>query len=304
MEKESVVLGIKDERVFESDEALDLIRRLLPYPSPDANKYSRGKLVVVAGSARYPGAAVLAARAGQRMGAGYTEVVTAPQAATIALNASPSLVVRSLDDWKPTDIPQFTPAKPVAVCLGPGFDSSDDRCNDLVFEVLGAAECPVIVDGGALSALEQIRAERFLERRADAGWPTVITPHGGEAARLGSAWGLDVASFDQEDFAMELADRLCCTVVLKGPDTVVACSDQSFRMGFGGPELAKAGTGDVLAGMVGALLAQGMNAFDAVFLAVGLHALAGAAAAEQLTSISVCAEDVLDSIPDVLRRIS
>ena len=91
------------------------------HPAADDNKYTRGKLVVVAGSARYPGAAVLAARAGQRMGAGYTEVVTAREAIDVVRIASPSLVVRPLDEWQPKDLPSSSEDKPLAVCIGLGF---------------------------------------------------------------------------------------------------------------------------------------------------------------------------------------
>ena len=303
MQNESVILNLDDDAVLASDAAVDVLASLLPPLADDANKYTRGMLTIVGGSSRYPGAAVLAARASQRMGAGYTEVVCAPETKFAVLMASPSLVVTSWDGWRADSLRPSTPEKPTAVVVGPGFDASDAAQMDLVFSVLEAACCPVVVDGGALTALAQPRALRYLERRAQNGWPTVLTPHGGEAARLAAAWEIDAAAFDQQDLAMELAGRLQAIVALKGPDTVVACATDSFVMDYGGSELAKAGTGDVLAGMLGALLAQGANAFDATFLAVSLHALSGSSAAMELTAFSVTAEDVIDNLPLVLATL-
>ena len=125
----------------------------LPWPDEGVNKYSRGKLTVVAGSARYSGAAVLAALASQRMGAGYTEVITDPSAVNVVRLSSPSLVVRPSDDWKPGELKASEPGKPCAVCIGPGFTGDDDAAADLVARVLKKAPCPVLVDGGGLARL-------------------------------------------------------------------------------------------------------------------------------------------------------
>lgn len=270
------------------------------HPASDANKYSRGKLVVVAGSNRYPGAAVLAARASQRLGAGYTEVVTARQAVDVVRMASPSLVVRELDEWDPRDLPASTSEKPCAVCIGPGFVGSDEEAG-LVARVLKRACCPVVVDGGGLAGLGSAKALKRLAQRAEKGLPTVITPHGGEAARLAKPFSLTCD--DSEQLAAGLSLALHAIVVLKGPDTYIADGKRVQVMREGAPALAKAGTGDVLAGMIGALLAQGIDPFDAAVAGATLHARAGAAAATRLTDIAVCAEDVIDSIPKALKRM-
>ena len=296
MYAESVLLGL-DEGSLQGEGASGIMGRLLPFPEPDANKYTRGKLTLVAGCARYPGAAVLAARASQRMGAGYTEVICAPESVATVRAASPSLVVAPWDGWRAESLPAYTEGKPAAVCVGPGFDASDPAAVDLAAQVLAAAECPVVVDGGGLAVLAQPRAMRIMERRAQQGLPTVATPHGGEARRIAAAWGIGPDAGDAADFALDLAGALGCTVLLKGPDTQIAYGDAALEMDFGGPELAKAGTGDVLAGIVGALLAQGLNDFDAAVLGATVHALAGAYAAERLTSICVTAEDVIETIP-------
>lgn len=268
------------------------------HPAADANKYTRGKLVVVAGSARYPGAAVLAARAGQRMGAGYTEVITAPEAVCVVRASSPSLVVRALGDWRAKELPASTENKPCAVCVGPGF-VGDETSAELVIRVLKRAKCPVVVDGGGLAKLASKAALAQLAKRAEKGLPTIITPHGGEAARLAQPFSL--GTDDPEQLAAGLSLALHAIVVLKGPDTYVADGRRVEAMREGMAALAKAGTGDVLAGMIGALLAQGADVFDAALLGATLHARAGAAAAKRLTDIAVCAEDLLDSLPAVLK---
>lgn len=271
----------------------------IPFPARDANKYTRGKLVCVAGSATYPGAAVLAARAGQRMGAGYTEVVTARDAVDVVRLSSPSLVVRSFDGWRASDLPVFSSQKPCAVCVGPGFDSSDARSADLVVDVLASAKCPVVVDGGGLAAFAQKRVLRYLERRFADGLPTVVTPHGGEAARMAAAWGIE--SSEPAELVQKLACAFGCIAVLKGSVTYVSDCDELLVMDEGTPALAKAGTGDVLAGMIGALLAQGVDPLEAAWSGSLLHARAGRAAEEKFTQISVTAEDVVEAIEDIDR---
>ena len=285
----------------------------LPPLSDDANKYSRGKLTVVAGSARYPGAAVLAARASQRMGAGYTEVVTDGRAVDIVRLSSPSLVVCAFGEWRETALPAMRSGKPCAVCVGPGFVPGDDEAAALVIRAL-KAPCPVVVDGGALSCLGSKKARKRLAERAEAGWATVVTPHGGEAARLAEAFEIaetaapassprgpsaSSASTALAPAAVQaelLARALPAIVVLKGPDTYISDGTRTCAMTEGTPALAKAGTGDVLAGMLGSLLAQGTDPFEAALAAPLLHARAAAAAAERLSDRSVCAEDVIDSL--------
>ena len=267
-------------------------------PASDANKYTRGKLTVIAGSARYPGAAVLAARASQRMGAGYTEVITDRGAVNVVRMASPSLVVRSFNDWNAKELPENREGKPCAVCVGPGFVGDADSAA-LVSRVLKRAKCPVLVDGGGLSGLGSAKAIERLAKRAEDGFATVVTPHGGEAARLSASFGL--AGDDPEKLAMGLSLALHAIVVLKGPDTYVSDGRRIEVMREGTAALAKAGTGDVLAGMIGALLAQGADPFEAALAGSWFHAKAGKVAAERLTDIAVCAEDVVEALPEALK---
>lgn len=290
----------------------DRLRELVPWPTADANKYTRGKLVLVAGSARYPGAACLAARAAQRAGAGYVEVVCAPESVSVVRAYAPSLVVRAWDAWGASEVPALRAGRPCACVVGPGFDARDEWACELALDVIARAEAPVLVDGGALSALASEAGLRAACERAQRGDALVVTPHGGEAARMARAAGMGCLGEDSgntaSDFANALARAYCCTVVLKGPDTYVADGTSPddapiVAMREGTSALAKAGTGDVLAGIVGALLAQGLDRLDAGVLGATLHARAGAAVACELTSVCVTPEDVIDALPQVLVRM-
>ena len=271
---------------------------LVPHPAPDAHKYSRGELVLVAGSAAYPGAAVLAASAALRTGAGYVRVVTDDVARSLVLAACPSAVVRPRDGWSPSSDAPATARRPRAYAVGCGFDADDPESRDLLLAALRAAS-PVLVDGAALAVLAEADPRELLRQRFAAGLPTVVTPHAGEATRLAATFGLPTGDPARLSWAIACAFGVVC--VAKGSLTWISDGDEIACMDAGTAALAKAGTGDVLAGMIGALLAQGMDAFDAAFLGAELHARAGVAAAAHLTDVCVTAEDVVAHLPDAVR---
>lgn len=315
------------ERTFAVRELYDDARLagLLPYPKADANKYTRGTLTLLAGSGAYPGAACLAAAAGQRTGASYTQVFTAPENVRTVQAFRPSLVVRSWTSLEAGALRASETSRPCAYVVGPGFDAADEEAAELLFLVLDYAQAPVLVDGGAFSALANERGLKVLRRRFLRGLPTVLTPHGGEAARLAAAFGVNSAAPEadrgQEAFALDLAGACGGTVILKGPDTCIAqaaglsggehgahgahggSSPRFFMMREGTPALAKAGTGDVLAGVIGALLAQGLSPFDASVLGSVLHARAARAVESRLGSICVVPEDVVDALPEAVGNL-
>lgn len=281
---------------------------LLPWPAVDANKYSRGKVVLVAGGAAYPGAACLAAYATERVGAGYTEVHCAPEAMTVLRGFRPTLVVRSWEAWLAGDAPELRGDErhPLAVLVGSGMGSEDDGQVRLALRVLASVKAPVLVDGGALAALATSEGVSIASERSAEGLPTVLTPHGGEAARLAKAAGIDLGTDRPVDLARGLSEAYRATVVLKGPDTHIcdAATGRAAVMTQGTAALAKAGTGDVLAGMVAGLLAQALDPFDAALLATTLHAEAARAASAELTDIAVTALDVADAIPQAIWKLA
>ena len=295
---------------------------LLPDLARDANKYTRGVCELVVGSERYPGAAVLAVRAANRAGAGYVRAYTCREAAFALRITAPSCVVASPGEFL-QDRHVSLEGRPLAVVLGCGTECRVEGdildpavCEaNFMLDALNATCAPAVIDGGGLSALMCSRASEVLAQRADRGFETVITPHAGEAARLAAFAGLDPDSdsigsdaeidadpeSEQARLCLELARAYASVCVLKGPVTCIAdpvmLFDEVFVMREGTPALAKAGTGDVLAGVIGSLMSQGCKALDAACAGTVVHALAGNSAARKLGERCVCAEDVLDRLP-------
>lgn len=276
-------------------------RQLLPFPALDVNKYSRGKAAVCAGSAPYPGAALMASVATQLVGAGYTEVFTDAANVSILQTARASLVVRAFSACHPR---QLLPERhPGAVLAGSGMDEQDMLARTLVNKLLDRIEKPVVLDGGALSFATHKKTHTLLMDRARKDLVTVLTPHGGEAARLAQPFGIPIG-IDPERDARSLSRAYGSLVVLKGPNTIVAYEDETYVITSGTAALAKAGTGDVLAGIITGLLAQDIDPLGAALLGVELHAQAGIVASQKVGPISVCAEDVLQAIPGAIGKLS
>ncbi|MET9577000.1 NAD(P)H-hydrate dehydratase [Streptomyces massasporeus] len=255
------------------------VARLLPLPGAESDKYRRGVVGIAAGSARYPGAAVLAVSGALRGGAGAVRYVGPAGDAVIA--RYPETLV---SDQGPKHAGRVQ-----AWVVGPG--AGDDAAT--VAEVL-AADVPVLIDADGLRLAD---AEVVRGRRA----PTLMTPHAGEAAALlgverGEVEGGRLAA------ARELARRYGATVLLKGSTTLVADSGGgAVRVNPTGTGwLATAGSGDVLSGLGGSLLAAGLSAVDAGSVGAYLHGLAGRLAAD---GAPVGAHDVADAVPGAWRNV-
>lgn len=256
------------------------VRRLLPVPSGESDKYRRGVVGIAAGSARYPGAAVLAVYGALRGGAGAVRYV-GPAADAVIARFPETLV----SDRGPKHAGRVQ-----AWVVGPG--AGDDA--SAVGEVL-ASDVPVLIDadGLRLAARDAVRARTA---------PTLMTPHAGEAAALlgvprEEVEGARLAS------ARELAGRYDATVLLKGSTTLVAdAGGGAVRVNPTGTAwLATAGSGDVLSGLAGSLLASGLSALDAGSTAAYLHGLAGRFAAD---GAPVGAHDVAEAVPSAWRDVT
>lgn len=275
------------------------LAKLIPLPDENANKYSRGKCALIAGSRRYPGAACLSACASQYAGAGYTEVFTAEGNELILQVRRPSLVVRGFGSCEPKKM--IAADHPGAVVVGPGLDPEDTCARELCVRAIKKVKHPLLLDGGALSFVASDAGMKALRMRAVKQRASVLTPHVGEAARL--ARPLDLPLDDIYRAAARLARAYHSVVVLKGPETIVSDGQRSEVFAQGTPALAKAGTGDVLSGIIGGLLAQGVQPFEGAYLGVALHAKAGKIAAAELGEVSVCAEEVLEAIPQAIEEL-
>lgn len=277
----------------------EVLAELLPFPTPNLYKYSRGRLILVVGSRRYPGAAGLASLASQRAGAGYTEVYVEDSIVNQVQIIAPSLVVRAWSEWDGTTwMPRADERHPRAYVLGCGFDATDPYIANVTRQILKRGKATVLVDGGALAMLPIRKIPALCAQRATDNLATVITPHFGEAAALAKPFNLPMDN--PSELACQLARSYHAICVLKGPNTYISDGNDCYVMSEGTAALAKAGTGDVLAGIVGALLAQGIDPVDACVLGTTLHARAGVLASQDLTSIAVNPEDVITYLPQAI----
>lgn len=265
---------------------------LWPARAVDAHKYRAGSLLVVAGSAGMSGAAGLVAQAAHRSGAGLVEVLTpAPVAATVDL-LSPESLVRGL---AATDSGAF--ARDLAdgillrarardaVVLGCGV-GEDPGAAELMVEICRQIAQPVVIDADALNAFARTGASPQF------GPHCVLTPHTGELSRLVGVPAAGIES-DRLAAACRFAIESNAVVVLKGGPTVVAAPDGSAALiGAGGPELATAGSGDVLAGAIGALLAAGLSPWAAATTGAWLHGRAGERLLADRGTLGVVASDL------------
>lgn len=261
---------------------------LLPRPRNESDKYRRGVVGVAAGSDLFTGAAVLAVGGALRGGAGMVRY--AGRAAPVAQVRShwPEAVVTQLDAPSIDRVGRVQ-----AWVLGPGL-GTDDWAHELAAAVL-ASDVPVLIDADGLTLVAK---DRTLLRRAA---PVLITPHAGELSRLIGA-GRDAIEAARLDHARRAAAELGVTVLLKGSTTVVAEDSRPVRVNTTGTSwLATGGTGDVLAGLAGALLAQGLSCYDAASCAAYLHGVAGRLAAD---GAPLAAGDVASALPAAIRAVT
>jgi hydroxyethylthiazole kinase-like uncharacterized protein yjeF len=253
------------------------ISELLPRPGPESDKYRRGVLGLLAGSDRFTGAALLSTGGAVHGGAGMVRVVTAQAAAALVRQVWPETVLTVHPDDPDWDLIGSV-GRVQAWVAGPGMGTGPDAVARLT-AILGT-DLPVLVDADGLTILSQVK--ELLPRAA----PTLITPHAGELSRLLGTDGRSVEARRLEH-ARRAADQLGVTVLLKGSTTVIASPADSADPGSqpvlvnptGTPWLATAGSGDVLSGLAGALLAQGLEPAEAGLAAAYLHGLAARLAA-------------------------
>ncbi|MGW0032381.1 NAD(P)H-hydrate dehydratase [Streptomyces sp. NPDC003314] len=251
------------------------VARLLPVPGAESDKYRRGVVGVVAGSARYPGAAVLAVTGALRGGAGAVRYVGAGGEAVLA--AHPETLVH-------TGPPQKA-GRVQAWVVGPGL-GEEPGAREAVADVL-ASDVPVLVDADGLRGLDPA-----VVRGRSA--PTLLTPHAGEAAALLSATREEVEA-GRLAAVRELSDRFGATVLLKGSTTLVHDGTGPVRVNPTGTSwLATAGSGDVLSGLAGSLLAAGLPPVDAASCAAYLHGLAARRASSGTAPVT--ATEVAESL--------
>jgi hydroxyethylthiazole kinase-like uncharacterized protein yjeF len=261
-----------------------------PWPKRNAHKYSRGHVVSVSGPAAATGAARLAARGALRAGAGLVSVASPRDA--VAVNAAhlTAIMVKPFDDASTLGA-LLADRRLNALVIGPGCGVSETT-QELVAICLGSP-ASVVLDADALTSFLDDPSALFAQLRER----TVLTPHEGEFERLFP--GLLAHSASRLDAARSAAKLAGCTMLLKGPDTIIAAPDGRAAITANAPPtLATAGSGDVLSGMVAGLLAQGMEPFEGAAAASWLH---GEAANKFCPGL--IAEDIPETLPAVLREL-
>lgn len=269
---------------------------LAPRRGAESTKFSSGQVLVAGGSRGLTGAVCMAAESAIRAGAGYATIAVPADLEDIFEVKLTEVMSRGCPGPEGSLGPEA--AEPIledaeraaAVALGPGLGRADEAL-ELARAVAPRVKAPLLVDADGLNA-HAGRLELLAERNA----PTVVTPHAGELARLLETDSAAISAHRLES-AHEASRRSGAIVVLKGDDTLVVHGDRVAINRLGSPALATAGTGDVLSGVISALLARGMEPFAAACAGVLAHARAGQVAAERVGVESVVATDVIEAVP-------
>ena len=268
----------------------------LPVPRIDGHKYARGHTVVISGDIASTGAARLAARGALRAGAGLVTLASPRDALTVNASALTAVMVRAVDN--PVEFADMLNDKRLNACvIGPGVGVSD-RTRDFVHTALSLRR-HLVLDADALTAFAEAPDRLFESIKTSDDPQVVLTPHEGEFPRLFSDISNKHPNRSKLERVRAAAERSGAVVLLKGPDTVVASPDGRASIAANAPPwLATAGAGDVLAGMIGGMLAQGVPAFEAACIGVWMH---GEGARE--AGPGLIAEDLTEVLPAVFRRL-
>ncbi|MCF7847972.1 MAG: NAD(P)H-hydrate dehydratase [Kiritimatiellales bacterium] len=269
---------------------------LFPRRGRDMHKGAYGHVLCVGGSKGFSGAITMAARAAARAGAGLVSALVPDNIYAAVAPVAPEVMVHTFPDLgKVRDV--FSNAWN-SIVIGPGLTRSNPA-RDLVLRLLNESRVPLVLDADAIAVLAN-----HTDEISAAQCPLILTPHPGEFAML---FGLKVEDVQADRLGMAhmAAAKLNAVMVLKGAGTVVAAPGKTAAINMtGNPGMASGGSGDVLAGMVGALAGQGIGLFEAACAAVWLHGRAGDLAAAEKSQAGLIAPDLIDKIPDALREVS
>jgi ADP-dependent NAD(P)H-hydrate dehydratase len=280
----------------------DLIAAPPPPPLPErpreGHKGTFGRVLVVGGNDGMIGAPVLAGTAALRMGSGLVQIAVPRAILPYALSITPELIGLALGKAAGKDQLLEAAEAADAIVIGPGLGKTPEAMGRLTRLVRLAK--PMVVDADGLNLLaQQKRWPAFFKAHA------VLTPHPGEMTRLNKLLGRETTPADEDgriDNAVAAANAFGQVVVLKGDRTVVTDGTRVYINTTGNSALSKAGSGDVLSGILGCLLGQQVDRFDAACMAVRLHGIAGEAAGEKVGLRSVLAREVVDAIPHAIAR--
>ncbi len=288
----------KGEFIVELAESSDYI---LPPRNAHSHKYSYGRALVIAGATGFSGAAALAANACERSGAGLTNLIVPGSIYGIAASRCDGAVVTPVPATESgnmssaaldTILPKLERSN--ACVIGPGIGTGEES-EEIVTAVIRNAKCPLVLDADALTV-----CGRNMDLLKAAEVPLILTPHEGEFARIGGD-----LSQGRLNGAMDFSARHSSSVlILKGFGTLIVKGQKVVVNPTGGPAMAKGGSGDVLCGILCALLAQGFDPFFSSGCSAYLHGLAGNLACEEKGEYSVAPSDLIDNLPKAFRTVT
>ncbi len=270
----------------------------LPARADDSHKGTFGKVLVVAGSRGMTGAAILCGTAAMRAGAGLVQVATPADVQAVVAGGNPCYTTASL----PIDVQGHLNEDAVSIILdlarsanvlavGPGLGQLG-KIPEIMEYLLIQATLPIVLDADGINALTKLPVDVLRRREV----PIVLTPHPGEFGRLIRRSAGEVQQ-QREALAIPFAADHNVVLVLKGQGTLVTDGQRLYRNNTGNPGMAKGGSGDVLTGMIAALIAQGLAPFEAAQLGVWLHGAAGDFAAKVFGEVSLLPTDLLEYLP-------
>lgn len=271
----------------------DFVHTVIRKRPKEVHKGDLGKVLIVAGSGQMAGAAVLAAKAAVKCGSGLVKVCPGKKNfPVLQISVPEAICIRKRSALK--DLAAFD-----AVAIGPGMGVGR-RTKKILKRILKQCEKTVVIDADGLNAIAQDSSLVDLVKESRA--KIIMTPHIGEAKRLmGSA---AKAADSREKMAEVLTEKFGCTVVVKGPETLVAVSpEKAYTNTTGNPGMATAGSGDVLTGIIVSLCGQGLSAQDAARAGVFVHGLSGDIAAEKFGEHGLTAGDIADHAPFALKEL-
>ncbi len=281
--------------------ALNDVLKHFPKRQQDSHKGTFGHILNISGSKAYTGAAILSSLSALKIGAGYVTLATVEDAANIIHSFSPDIPTIELKQTESGTISSDNTNSVIGlsknfdvISIGSGLGRNEETAR-FATEFIKENQKPIVIDADGLNSLSEIGIEKI-------GGNSVITPHPKELSRLIDV-PVEIILSDRKYYAVETAKSLETIVVLKGHNTVVTDGKSVYINESGCSALAKAGSGDVLTGMITGLMSQNTNPLFATILGVYLHGLTGDIAAESLTEYSVLASDLLNFIPNAIKKI-
>lgn len=263
----------------------------LPKRPKDANKGIFGKVLVIAGSKNFPGAAYLCCAAAYRVGAGLVTLATSLEVKIIVSRKLPEVTFLSFSEvFK--KLSEYD-----VILMGPGL-GQEEKTIKLMKELIKKQLPDIVIDGDGLNIL--VKIDKWWDSLGD---DVIITPHPGEMARL-TGLTVDQVQSNRIDMAQTFSQKWNKVVVLKGANTVIVSPAREVVINpFANPVLSTAGTGDVLSGIIAGFIAQGLEPFDAASLGVYIHGLAGGCLSKRIGDAGAKASDLLPFLPQAIQKL-